>query len=526
MSIGICRVEKYKTAHDIAGIQIHDRRERDHSNSNPDIDFSKSRENYNLCDNTIGMSFNEYIDKQIKARYTGKKAIRKDAVRMFQVLCTSDKEFFDRSEDNGRAYFEACLRWACERWGAQNIVSAVVHLDEGVPHMHINIVPLTEDGRLSAKACVGDGSKALQRLQDDFFRECSSGFGLERGSRAKLDEGEKPRKHQKMGEYKRNKATIQAQEAAIREQAEILHAESENAAQGVPVPSVAKLLIGKGNKDKLLYNADDVAAVQQLAKAAAVTAAANEREQSELADRADEVARKEKKLAETLEAATLDRRKAANELDSANRKAKKIIDEAERKAETREKAVIEREQTCEQREQRDQEWEQDLSDKEQVLEIRDTEPDRYYNAIIGDNEITIFNQSVRITELEIENKNLKRDNEQLEQESRENAEKAKKTEEEMKNEYEMKLFNLNAKNQELAEQESKKDAQISELQKELAEAREKLKKEENRANGNAKLYKAALEVGEYKDDDFSHKVQLCLENYKMSYIYGERGRSR
>ena len=128
--------------------------------------------------------------------------------------------------------------------------------------------------------------------------------------------------------------------------------------------------------------------------------------------------------------------------------------------------------------------------------------------------------------MEIENKNLKRDNEQLEQESRENAEKAKKTEEEMKNEYEMKLFNLNAKNQELAEQESKKDAQISELQKELAEAREKLKKEENRANGNAKLYKAALEVGKYKDDDFAHKVQLCLEDYKMSYIYGERGRSR
>lgn len=35
MSFGICRVDKVKTASGIAGIQIHDRRERNHSNTNP-----------------------------------------------------------------------------------------------------------------------------------------------------------------------------------------------------------------------------------------------------------------------------------------------------------------------------------------------------------------------------------------------------------------------------------------------------------------------------------------------------------
>ena len=92
MSFAICRINKCSSSHDIAGLQIHDRRERKHSNSNPDIDFSKSKNNYSLCNAAEGISFNEFIDKQIAGRYTGKKAIRKDAVRMVQVLFTSDKE--------------------------------------------------------------------------------------------------------------------------------------------------------------------------------------------------------------------------------------------------------------------------------------------------------------------------------------------------------------------------------------------------------------------------------------------------
>ena len=178
-------------------------------------------------------------------------------------------------------------------------------------------------------------------------------------------------------------------------------------------------------------------------------------------------------------------------------------------------------------------WERELSDKEQILEIRDTEPDRYYKAVIDENESEILNHSILIEGLEIDIKNAKKNQEiaeqekkQLEHELRETSEKTRKAKEELKNEYEMKLFNLNVENQELAERERKKDIQISELQKEFAKIQEKLKKEENRANSNAKLYKAALEVGEYRDRDFAHKVKLCLENYRMSYIYGEKGYSR
>jgi len=409
MSIGICRVEKYQSAHDIAGIQIHDRRERDHSNSNPDIDFSRSQDNYILCDNTAGKSFNEYIDEQIKVRYTGKKAIRKDAVRMFQVLCTSDKEFFDRSEDNGRAYFEACLRWACERWGTQNIVSAVVHLDESVPHLHINIVPLTEDGRLSAKACVGDGSKALQQLQDDFFQECSEDFNLERGSRTKLDEGEKPRKHQKMGDYKRNRATIQAQEATIRGQVEILHAEPENAIQGIPVPSMAKPFIGKENKDKVLYSSDDVNAIQELAKAMAITAANTERRQAELAA---EKVKTESEAAEILTAANAEAARVMSE-------AERIMSESRKSAKRQEEYEREKEHEFQKREQN---FEDAVSSKiEEYTRENQNLQMKYYSLKVSYNAATkeVDELNKKLAEKEKKIEDLRKVNDELKDELRE-----------------------------------------------------------------------------------------------------------
>ena len=203
MSYAICRIDKCSSSHDITGIQIHDRRERKHSNSNPDIDFERSSLNYSLCSNADNSSFNSYIDQQIAERYTGKKAIRKDAVRMVQVLFTSDTEFFSRiTAEQQREYFQSCYEWASKRWGSNNIISADVHLDEQTPHMHLNFVPLTADGRLSAKECVGNGSKALQQLQDDFYKTVGKPYGLERGSRADLENGEKPRRHQKVAEYK------------------------------------------------------------------------------------------------------------------------------------------------------------------------------------------------------------------------------------------------------------------------------------------------------------------------------------
>lgn len=201
MSNGICRAQKVSGASGGVGAYIHNERIKEHSNSNPDIDFKRSSENYHIGEYDNALTYNQRTEKRLAEGYKGKKAVRKDAVKLVEVLFTSDKAFFESQPDNGRAYFEDCLKWASERFGADNIIADVVHLDEATPHMHLDFVPLTEDGRLSAKEVLGD-KKKLQELQDDFYEKVSKKYGLDRGQRADLDAGESGRKNLSVQEMK------------------------------------------------------------------------------------------------------------------------------------------------------------------------------------------------------------------------------------------------------------------------------------------------------------------------------------
>ena len=217
MSFGVCRVEKIKGAAAVAGLQIHNNRERMHSNTNPDIDRSRSELNYSLTEQDTH-NYNKLIEERLQQGYKGKKAIRKDAVKMCEMLFTSDGDFFSRlSEQEQKQFFLDCFEFAAQRYGRENIIAATVHLDEATPHMHLDFVPLTPDGRLSAKDILG-GRKEMQQLQDDFYSTVSSKYGLERGSRADLESGEHSRKHLETAEYKEMLARNRTKQAEQTEQ--------------------------------------------------------------------------------------------------------------------------------------------------------------------------------------------------------------------------------------------------------------------------------------------------------------------
>ena len=217
MSFGVCRVEKIKGAAAVAGLQIHNNRERMHSNTNPDIDRSRSELNYSLIEQH-SHNYNKLIEERLQQGYKGKKAIRKDAVKMCEMLFTSDGEFFSHlSESDQRQFFLDCFEFAAQRYGRENIIAATVHLDEATPHLHLDFVPLTPDGRLSAKDILG-GRKEMQQLQDDFYSVVSSRYGLERGSRADLENGETSRKHLETAEYKEMLARNRTKQAEQAEQ--------------------------------------------------------------------------------------------------------------------------------------------------------------------------------------------------------------------------------------------------------------------------------------------------------------------
>lgn len=71
------------------------------------------------------------------------------------------------------------------------IFSAVIHLDEKTPHMHLCFVPLTEDNRLTAKEILGNRAK-LSKWQDEFHEYMLMFYpDIERGTSATLTQ----RKH-------------------------------------------------------------------------------------------------------------------------------------------------------------------------------------------------------------------------------------------------------------------------------------------------------------------------------------------
>lgn len=193
MSYAILHMQKLKQPA-IKGIQIHNQREKE-SQTNPDIDGGRSHLNYDLV-NPNPIDYSEKINKMIEERVTTGKAIRKDAVKLASFLVTSDSEYFHNlSEKEEKRFFESAYEFFVKEYGEQNIAYAMVHKDEKTPHMHVGFVPITEDGRLSAKDFFGK-KQQLVKLQDKFHDHMvKEGFDLERGISSS-------RKHVESAKYK------------------------------------------------------------------------------------------------------------------------------------------------------------------------------------------------------------------------------------------------------------------------------------------------------------------------------------
>src|SRR5690606_21827856 len=119
--------------------------------SNRDIDKSKSHLNYDLA-NDEKINYAEKINERIKEGLKPGARVRRDSVLCNSWIITSDKGFFDRlSEQEQERFFQEAYKWFCDRYGKENIAYAMVHWDETTPHMHLGVIPITKDGRLSSK---------------------------------------------------------------------------------------------------------------------------------------------------------------------------------------------------------------------------------------------------------------------------------------------------------------------------------------------------------------------------------------
>ncbi len=175
----ILRFEKRK-AGPAGALEAHHERTKGQYASNPDIDTDRSRENFHIIRPT--QKYRREIDSRIKA--AGCRT-RKDSTMFVDTLITASPDFFTgRSRREVQAYFTEAAAFMERKVGRGNIFSAVVHMDEKTPHLHLCFTPITKDRRLSAKEILGNRAQ-LSKWQDEFHAHMSKAFpALQRGESA------------------------------------------------------------------------------------------------------------------------------------------------------------------------------------------------------------------------------------------------------------------------------------------------------------------------------------------------------
>ena len=139
-----------------------------------------------------------------------KGQIRSNSNIMCEMVFTSNQKFFDKiGYEESKRYFEESYKFICEykNLGEQNIISAVVHIDEDTPHMHLLFIPVIhttdKQGNKIDKVCCRDfwkGKNSYRDLQNSYFKHISKkGFKLERGELVEVTN----REHYSVQEYKR-----------------------------------------------------------------------------------------------------------------------------------------------------------------------------------------------------------------------------------------------------------------------------------------------------------------------------------
>lgn len=177
----VMNIQKRKRT-DISGIQKEATRTATEYNNRvqPGMDIF----NVNLIQSNNWMQ-----DIQAEIDQAGVKT-RSNSVVALDAIYTASGDFFkDKSTEECNQFFRDCLQFHQRRFG--HVVSALIHYDETTPHLHILSVPLTQDGRLSAREIVGNRAN-LSRMQTEFFEQVGKEYGLERG--VQMDGQEKKRR--------------------------------------------------------------------------------------------------------------------------------------------------------------------------------------------------------------------------------------------------------------------------------------------------------------------------------------------
>lgn len=169
MAFAIMRAKKLNGMGSVAASLQHCYRDRE----TPNADQTRTADN----DHRAARSTDEAMGK-LRELLPEKR--RKDAVLAVEYVMTASPEWWTTASHAQQAdFFDQAHKWLADKYGADRIVTATIHRDETSPHLSAFVVPLTADGRLSAKDFIGNRSKMT--ADQTSFAKAVQHLGLERG---------------------------------------------------------------------------------------------------------------------------------------------------------------------------------------------------------------------------------------------------------------------------------------------------------------------------------------------------------
>lgn len=184
--------EKYTRAA-IGHMTAHYERKKDKKGNyykfgNQDIDPARSVLNYNLAADDQPMPQKDFVEKRIKDLHC---LNRKNVNVMMSWLVTLPQNLNDKDLQEKRKFFEKSYEFLKARYGAENVISAYVHMDETQPHMHFAWTPVLFDEKKQAyrfNAKVVGSRNDLQTFHDQFDTYMTQQMGYVTGVRNGITE--------------------------------------------------------------------------------------------------------------------------------------------------------------------------------------------------------------------------------------------------------------------------------------------------------------------------------------------------
>ncbi|EDW4953771.1 plasmid recombination enzyme [Salmonella enterica subsp. enterica serovar Johannesburg] len=169
MAFAIMRAKKLNSMGTVAAALQHCYRDRE----TPNADQERTPDNEHLAATSTDQAMGKLRELLPEKR-------RKDAVLAVEYVMTASPEWWTKADQEQQAdFFDQAHKWLADKYGADRIITATIHRDETSPHLSAFVVPLTQDGRLSAKEFIGNRSKMT--ADQTSFAKAVEHLGLERG---------------------------------------------------------------------------------------------------------------------------------------------------------------------------------------------------------------------------------------------------------------------------------------------------------------------------------------------------------